>query len=120
MPSSRGSLEVLEGDVGLGAMGCNAGNRCTRLAGAAQVLDGADTGYQKDGDPSSSSLVGSDCNQFELVLPHEPVVEAGAAETIPVGDLHDLDARSIKCAHNDSHLLGGELMPQRMASVPKR
>ena len=67
-----GQPEVLDGDVGLGAVGRDAGDGRTGLPGAAQVVHGPDPGHEQHRDLGLLRLLDGGGDQVELVDPEKP------------------------------------------------
>jgi hypothetical protein len=115
-----GGGEVLEGHVGLGAVGGDPGDRGAGIAGAAQVLDRPDPGQQQNGDLGVAGLVHRRGDQLDVVDGGEPVVERRAAKAVAVGDLDDLNAGRVQGVHDPAYLLLGEPVRHRVTAVAER
>jgi hypothetical protein len=115
-----GSGEVLEGHVGLGAVGGDPGDRGAGIAGATQVLDRPDPGQQENGDLGVAGFVHRRGDQLDVVDGGEPVVERRAAEAVAVGDLDDLHAGRVQGVHDAADLPLGEPVSHRVAAVAER
>jgi hypothetical protein len=84
-----GQPEMLDGDVGLGAVGRDPGDRGTGVACTAQVVHGADPRHQQHGNRSLGGLLDARPDQRQLVLPGEAVVERRPAKPVAVRYLDD-------------------------------
>ena len=112
-----GDLDVLLGDVRLGAVHRDAGDGDTELAHLAQVVGQADPGEHEAGD--LRLLGGLARLRDQLLLGHggEAVVEAGATKAVTMGDLDDLHARAIEALDDLDDVLGVVLVATGVRSV---
>jgi hypothetical protein len=108
---------VLLGDVGLGAVGGDAGHPRAPLVHLAQVVGHPDAGQQQHGDAGAADGRGGRGDQLAVVGPGETVVERRAAEPVAVADLDDGHAGRVEAAGDLGDLLGGELVRQRVRAV---
>ena len=115
-----GRAEVLDRDVGLGAVGGDAGDRGAGRVGVLQVVHRAEAGEHEDGDLGLGGLVDGGRDELHLVDLGEAVVEARAAEAVAVRDLDDLHAGRVEGVHDAAHLLLGELVAHRVRAVAQR
>src|SRR5450755_1036633 len=113
-------MGVQHADVGLGAVRRDPRDRRADLAGVAQVLDGAEAGQEQDGDLGAARLLHRGRDEIELINQREPVVEAGPAQAIAVGDLDDLDIAGVQGMDDGADLLFGELVSHGMGAVAQR
>ena len=116
---ARGA-EVLDRDVGLGAVRRDAHDLHPGGRGALEILDGADARHEQGGDARARGLVGGGGDERELVRGREAVVERRAAEPVAVGDLDDRHAGVVERADGVAHLALGELVRHRVAAVAQR
>ena len=86
-----GVLEVLDGDVGFGAVGGDAGHGCAGLVRLVQVVDGAQAREHQHRDLGVFRFVHGGPDQVQFRGEGEPVVEGGPAQAVAVGDFDDLD-----------------------------
>jgi hypothetical protein len=112
--------EVLDGDVGLGAVGGDPGDRGACLVRPVQVVDGPEPGQHEDGDLGLRRLVDGRPDELESRRPGEAVVEARAAEAVAVAHLDDLHAGGVERVDYPAHLLLGELVGHRVRTVAQR
>ena len=120
MPSDACQPEVLDRDVGLGAVGGDPGHRRAGLAGVAQVVHRADAGDEQNGDPGRGGLLGAARIRTIVLDLGEAVVERRPADAVAVADLDDLDAGAVERVHGGPHLCLGELVRHGVAAVAQR
>ena len=70
-----GQPEMLDGDVGLGAVRRDPGDASAGVTCAAQIIHGADPRHQEHSDRGLGGLLDARPDQGELVLAGEAVVE---------------------------------------------
>ena len=112
-----GRTEVLDRDVGLGAVGRDPGDRGAGRVGVLQLVHRAEAGEHEDGDPGLGGLVDGRRDELHLVDLGEAVVEARAAQAVTVRDLDDLHAGPVEGVHDTAHLLLGELVAHGVRAV---
>ena len=115
-----GQAEVLDGHVGLGAVGGDPADRPAVVLRFLDVLLGAHAGQHQEGDLGLFGRLGGQLDQFLLGSLGEPVVEARAAQPVTVGDLDDRHARGVQGGHDGTHLFLGELVAFVVGAVPQR
>ena len=120
MPSFARGLDVLPGDVGLGAMGGDAHAARARLVGVLQVVHGADAGQQQHGHDGVLALLGDRRDPLAVVVGAEAVVEGRAGDAVAVADLDRVDAGAIERAGDLAHRLQMVLVTDRMHAVAQR
>jgi hypothetical protein len=115
-----GGLDVLVGDVGLGAVRGDAHRVDAAVARALQVVDGADARQQQ----RRELAVGEHSLDRPQVLffrvTGEPVGERVSVQAVAVGDLDEIDARLVQLLRDRDHLLDGVLVRQRVHAVAQR
>ena len=115
-----GQPEVLDRHVGLGAVGGDPADRAAVVLRLLDVLLGADTGQHQEGDLGFLGRLGGQLDQLLLRGLGEPVVEAGSAEPVAVGDLDDRHARRVERRDDGADLVLGELVALVVAPVAQR
>ena len=88
--------EVLDRDVGLGAMGGDPADRAAVVLRLLDVLLGAHAGQHQEGDLGLFRRLGRELDQLLLGGLGEAVVERRAAQPVAVGHLDHRHARGIK------------------------
>ena len=91
-------LDVLPGDVGLGAVGGDAHAARARVIGVLEVVHGADAGQEQHGDDGVLALLGDRRDPFAVVVRAEAVVEGRAGEAVAVADLDGVDTGAVERA----------------------
>ena len=115
-----GQPEVLDGHVGLGAVGGDPADRAAVVLRLLDVLLGADTGQHQERDLGFLGRLGRELDQFLLRGFGEPVVEARPAEPVAVGDLDDRHARGVERRDDGVHFVLGELVTLVVRPVAQR
>ena len=92
--------EVLDGHVGLGAVGRDPGDRAPALVDLAQVLHGAQTGQHQHRDLGLRRRLTAAATSLGRLTQAEPVVEGRAGQPVAVGHLDDLDAGGVQGVHD--------------------
>ena len=111
---------MLLGDVRLGAVGGDAGDRGAQVGDGPQVLGRADARDQQAGDLRGSRGRYRGGDQLHLVGAGEAVVERRPAEAVTVGDFQDRDAGLVEAGHDVRYLLPGVLVPDGVRAVAQR
>ena len=82
---------MLLGDVGFGAMGCNANRPCSRFIGLAQVFHRTDTRKQKGGELGVLQDAGGRFDVIEIGFLGEAVIEGHPGKPVAVGHFDRVD-----------------------------
>ncbi|SKU49982.1 Uncharacterised protein [Mycobacteroides abscessus subsp. abscessus] len=115
-----GEPEVLDRDVGLGAVSGDATDRPAVALRLDDVFLGAYARQHQEGDLGIRRGLGGKLDQFLLRGFRESVVERGSAQTVAVSHLDDRDAGAVQRRHDSPHLVRGELMPLVVRAVTQR
>ena len=115
-----GQPEVLDRDVGLGAVRGDPADRAAVVLGLLDVLLGAHAGQHQEGDLGFLRRLGGDLDQLLLGRLGEAVVEAGATEAVAVGHLDHRHAGGVEGGDDGADLLLGELVALVVRAVPQR
>ena len=115
-----GQPEVLDRDVGLGAVGGDPADRAAVVLRLLDVLLGADTGQHQEGDLGFLGRLGRQLDQLLLGGLGEPVVEARPAQPVAVGDLDDRHAGGVQRRDDRADLVLGELVALVVRPVAQR
>ena len=110
-------LDVLLGDVGLGAVRGDPHDACPGTVGVVQVMGSTDTGQQQGGDLRVGDHFGYRLDPFQVGVGTKAVVEAGALQAVTVGHFDGVDLGLVQCAGDVLHVLDRILMADRMAAV---
>ena len=105
-----GVAEVLDGDVGFGAVGGDAADGGAVVLGDLDVFFDADAGQHEERDFGVLGCVGGDGDEFLFGGFGESVVEGGSAEAVAVGDFDDGDAGVVEGGDDVADFGGGELV----------
>ena len=105
-----GQPEVLDRDVGLGAVGGDPADRAAVVLRLFDVFLGADAGQHQEGDLGLFGGLGGELDQLLLGRLGEPVVEARATQPVAVRHLDDRHARVVERGHDGADLVLGELV----------
>jgi hypothetical protein len=112
-----GQPEVLDGDVGLGAVRGDAADRATVVLRHADVVLDPDPGQHQERDLGVLRGLRRDGDQLLLRCLREAVVEGRAAKPVAVRHLDDGHARLVEGRDDGAHLLDGELVPLVVRAV---
>ncbi len=112
-----GMLDVLPGDIRLGAVGGHSYDACASAVGIVQVVDGADAGQQQGGDFGVFGDFGDRFDPLQVGVGAEAVVEAGALQAIAVGHFNTVDLGLVQGPCNVLHVLDGVLVADGVAAV---
>ena len=112
--------EVLDRDVGLGAVRRDPDHGDPEVGDGADVVLGAEAGQHERGDLRLLGLVDGGGDQRPLVLEGESVVERRSAEAVAVGDLDDRHAGTVESGDDAAHHLLVELVTLGVRSVTQR
>ena len=115
-----GQPEVLNGHVGLGAVGGDPADRATVVLRLLDVLLGAHPWQHEERDLGLLGRLGRELDQLLLRRFRESVVEARPAEPVTVRDLDDRNTRRVEGRDDGTHLVLGELMTLVMGPVAQR
>ena len=115
-----GQPEVLDGHVGLGAVGGDAADRAAVVLRLFDVLFGADAGQHQERDLGFLGGLGCELDQLLLRRLGEAVVEARPAEPVAVGDLDDRHTRGVERRDDGVHFVLGELVTLVVRPVAQR
>ena len=110
-PELAGQPEVLDRDVGLGAVGRDPADRAAVVLRLLDVLLGADTRQHQERDLGFLGGLGRELDELLLGGLGEAVVEARPAEAVAVGDLDDRHTRGVQRRDDRVHFVLGELVP---------
>src|SRR5699024_2414864 len=105
-----GVAEVLDRDVGLGAVGGDAADGAAVVARGEDVVLDAQSGQREERDLGLGGGLGRDLDEFLVVGLGEAVVEGGAAEAVTVGDLDDGHPGTVEGPDDVAHVLDRELV----------
>ena len=114
-----GVPEVLDGDVGLGAVGGDAADRSAVVASRENVVLYPQAGQGEERDLGLLGGLRRDLDELLVVGLGEAVVERRAAETVTVRDLDDRHAGAVEGGHDVADVLDRELVPLVMRAVPQ-
>ena len=106
-----GQPEVLDRDVGLGAVGGDPADRPAVVLRLLDVLLGADAGQHQERDLGFLRGLGRQLDQLLLGGLGEPVVEARPAQPVTVGHLDDRHPGGVQRRDDRADLVLGELVP---------
>ena len=109
-PELAAQPEVLDGHVGLGAVGGDPADRAAVVLRFLDVFLGADTGQHQEGDLGLFGRLGRELDQFLLGRLGEAVVEARPAQPVAVGDLDDRHAGGVQRRDDRVDFVLGELV----------
>ena len=112
-----GQAEVLDRNIGLGAVGGDPADRAAVVLRLLDVFLGANAGQHQEGDLGFLGRLGGQLDQLLLGGLGEPVVEARAAQSVAVGHLDDRNARGVEGGDDGTDLVLGELMALVVAAV---
>ncbi len=112
-----GVLDVLDGDVGLGAVGGDANGVGAAVPRLLQALDGPDAREQKNRQFGVGHHFAGGADEIQLGVLGEPVVDGGACQTVTVADLDDVHPGCVKAAGNGLDLIGGKAVAYGVATV---
>jgi hypothetical protein len=116
-PQIASDTEVLDGDVSLGAVGCDTHHGHAHVGRGPHVVDRAQAGEQKAGNARVLRLAVCRLDQRQLVLAGEAVVEAGPSEAVPVRHLDHRDTGRVERADRRADLVLGQLVRHGVAAV---
>ena len=91
-----GGADVLDGDVGLGAVGGDAHRGDTEIGRRTQISDRADAGQQERGHLGRGDHVGHRGDPLGVAVRAGSVGQAASGEAVPVGDLDGGDPRGVQ------------------------
>ena len=112
--------EMLDGDVGLGAVRGDPADRPAVALGLLDVLLGAHAGQHQEGDLGLLGGLGRQLDQLLFGGLGEAVVEARPAQAVAVGDLDDRHPGRVECGHDGADFVLGELVALVVRPVPQR
>ncbi|MCY1358997.1 hypothetical protein D9M69_455480 [compost metagenome] len=112
-----GVLDVLPGDVRLGAVGGDAHDPRAGLVGVLQVVHRADAGQQQGGDPGVADLAGHRLDVFQVAVLAEAVVERRALQAVAVGDLDAVHLGLVQRTGDGAGVVEAVLVADRVAAV---
>jgi hypothetical protein len=117
---AAGYLEMLDGDVRLGAVGGDPADRGAVVGRLADVFRDAKAGQHQERD--LGLLRGRHGRGDQVLVRHgaEAVVERRAAEAVAVRHLDDRHACLVKGGDDAAHVPDGELVPDRVRAVAQR
>ena len=115
-----GEAEVLDRDVGLGAVGGDPADRGAVVVGGLDVLLDAQSGQHQEGDLGVLGGLRRELDQFLLGGLGEAVVEAGATEAVTVGHLDHRHTGVVEGGDDALHLFLGELVALVVRAVAQR
>ena len=112
-----GGLDVLLGDISLGAMGRDTHRPHAQIIGALQIMHGADARQQQGGEHAVLQHVGHRADPVPVGVGAEAVVEAGALQAVAVSDLDRIDLGAIQCSGDRLNMIEAILVADRVHAV---
>src|SRR6185437_5444622 len=117
-PDLPGQAEVLDGDVGLGAVGGDADHRGPQVGDGPDVVADPEAGEHQAGDLGPLGPGHRFGDQLPLADGRLAVVERRPAEAVAVTDLDDGDPGGVEGGDDGADLVPGELVPDVVRPVP--
>ena len=115
-----GQAEMLDGDVGLGAVGGNPYDGQTEIGGSLDVCLGAQPGKEQGSDLGPSGRPNGRRHEQSFVSARKAVVERATAQAITVADLDNGHTGVVEGGDNGSDVVLGELVMDGVRAVSKR
>ena len=116
-----GQAEVLDGDVGLGAVGGDADDRRAEVGHGPDVVGGPDAraASGRRSSPACAVFDRGAISRSRSSVQAEAVVERAAAEAVAVADLDHRHPGAVEGVHDGRHLVHGELVGVGVGAVPQ-